>query len=175
MASAITWLPPAKSRRIMEGSKMAEQLPFVVGNEVEVLVEAPIDNQGIEVIDTQPMIALQPLAETEPDELIIQTSEEIIDDSQEVPIIGEEQEISSMPTSPKEKKRKSKSGKGKSSSGSGKKSSKSKTSQGNEEESVLHELDKPRKWEQKKVQIKTLEGEFSVTMWASGAPYFLLA
>ena len=27
---------------------------------------------------------------------------------------------------------------------------------------------KPRKWEQKKVQIKTMEGEFSVTMWASG-------
>ncbi|XP_061407216.1 transcriptional repressor protein YY1-like [Lethenteron reissneri] len=25
----------------------------------------------------------------------------------------------------------------------------------------------PRRWEQKKVQIKTLEGEFSVTMWAS--------
>ncbi|KAF5283112.1 hypothetical protein FQA39_LY17419 [Lamprigera yunnana] len=28
---------------------------------------------------------------------------------------------------------------------------------------------KPRKWEQKQVQIKTMEGEFSVTMWASGA------
>ena len=25
-----------------------------------------------------------------------------------------------------------------------------------------------RKWEQKQVQIKTLEGEFAVTMWASG-------
>lgn len=25
-----------------------------------------------------------------------------------------------------------------------------------------------KKWEQKQVQIKTLEGEFSVTMWASG-------
>lgn len=25
-----------------------------------------------------------------------------------------------------------------------------------------------RKWEQKQVQIKTMEGEFSVTMWASG-------
>lgn len=28
---------------------------------------------------------------------------------------------------------------------------------------------KPKKWEQKQVQIRTLEGEFSVTMWASGA------
>lgn len=27
---------------------------------------------------------------------------------------------------------------------------------------------KTRKWEQKQVQIRTLEGEFSVTMWASG-------
>ena len=25
-----------------------------------------------------------------------------------------------------------------------------------------------KKWEQKQVQIKTLEGEFSVTMWSSG-------
>lgn len=30
-------------------------------------------------------------------------------------------------------------------------------------------LGRPRKWEQKQVQIRTLEGEFSVTMWASGA------
>ncbi|XP_025409722.1 transcriptional repressor protein YY1-like isoform X3 [Sipha flava] len=29
-------------------------------------------------------------------------------------------------------------------------------------------LGRPRKWEQKQVQIRTLEGEFSVTMWASG-------
>lgn len=28
---------------------------------------------------------------------------------------------------------------------------------------------KPRRWEQKQVQIKTMEGEFSVTMWSSGA------
>lgn len=28
---------------------------------------------------------------------------------------------------------------------------------------------KPRHWEQKKVQIKTMEGEFSVVMWAAGA------
>lgn len=28
---------------------------------------------------------------------------------------------------------------------------------------------RPRRWEQKQVQIKTMEGEFSVTMWASGA------
>lgn len=27
---------------------------------------------------------------------------------------------------------------------------------------------RPRRWEQRQVQIKTMEGEFSVTMWASG-------
>ncbi|KNC26091.1 Polycomb protein PHO [Lucilia cuprina] len=33
---------------------------------------------------------------------------------------------------------------------------------------ILEETMKPRRWEQKQVQIKTMEGEFSVTMWASG-------
>lgn len=32
----------------------------------------------------------------------------------------------------------------------------------------MHVESRPRKWEQKQVQIKTMEGEFSVTMWASG-------
>lgn len=35
--------------------------------------------------------------------------------------------------------------------------------------SGMIQIDKSsRKWEQKQVQIRTLEGEFSVTMWASG-------
>lgn len=34
---------------------------------------------------------------------------------------------------------------------------------------IEHHTIKPRRWEQKQVQIKTMEGEFSVTMWASGA------
>jgi len=39
-------------------------------------------------------------------------------------------------------------------------------------ESLFHsasDLDKETTWQQKRVSIKTLEGEFSVTMWASGA------
>lgn len=35
-------------------------------------------------------------------------------------------------------------------------------------EVIMEESPKPRRWEQKQVQIKTMEGEFSVTMWASG-------
>ncbi|XP_020808746.1 polycomb protein PHO isoform X2 [Drosophila serrata] len=34
--------------------------------------------------------------------------------------------------------------------------------------SILNTSGKSRRWEQKLVQIKTMEGEFSVTMWASG-------
>lgn len=33
---------------------------------------------------------------------------------------------------------------------------------------LTEETVRPRRWEQKQVQIKTMEGEFSVTMWASG-------
>ena len=37
-------------------------------------------------------------------------------------------------------------------------------------DSIDHKpVTKPRRWEQKQVQIKTMEREFSVTMWASGA------
>ena len=39
-------------------------------------------------------------------------------------------------------------------------------------ESLFHSAsdeDKETTWQQKRVSIKTLEGEFSVTMWASGA------
>lgn len=45
-----------------------------------------------------------------------------------------------------------------------------KKSGGGGKKSYLSGGGEPRKWEQKQVQIKTLEGEFSVTMWASGKP-----
>lgn len=37
------------------------------------------------------------------------------------------------------------------------------------EAAMVEPAHKPRHWEQKKVQIKTMEGEFSVVMWAAGA------
>lgn len=49
---------------------------------------------------------------------------------------------------------------------------KKKPSSKNGLESLFHsasDLDKETTWQQKRVSIKTLEGEFSVTMWASGA------
>ena len=151
---------------------MADQAIAAVANEVEVLVEGNTDNQeGLPLgIDTQPMIALQPFSET--DELVIQTNEDGLEDSQEVPAVGEEHEIASVPSSPKERKKKGKSGKGKSSQGSGKKAFK-RSLQTGDEEGGRNEVEKPRKWERKKVQIKTLEGEFAVTMWASGKASYL--
>lgn len=35
-------------------------------------------------------------------------------------------------------------------------------------DNIIEPIHKPRRWEQRQVQIKTMEGEFSVTMWASG-------
>ena len=146
---------------------MAEQAIAAVASEVEVLVEGNTDSQHVLSLgtDAQPMIALQPFSEA--DELVIHTTEDGLEDSQEVPAVGEEHEIASVPSSPKERKKKSRSGKGKSGQGSGKKAFK-RSLQTGDDDSGRNEVDKPRKWERKKVQIKTLEGEFAVTMWASG-------
>jgi len=145
---------------------MAEQAIAAVASEVEVLVEGNTDNQHVLSLgaDAQPMIALQPFSEA--DELVIHTTEDGLEDSQEVPAVGEEHEIASVPSSPKERKKKPRSSKGKSGQGSGKKAFK-RSLQTGDDEAGRNEVDKPRKWERKKVQIKTLEGEFAVTMWAS--------
>ena len=96
--------------------------------------------------------------------LIIEVIEEVIDQSHvdEIPNIAQEQEISSevqeSSTPSNIKKRKLKINKSKS----------LKKSKGVNDEEGTTDIDVPRKWERKKVQIKTLEGEFSVTVWASG-------
>ena len=134
----------------------------------------PVD-MPIETVETteetieevQPMIALQPLPEPEHEEIVLQTSEEVVGDSLvvygEIPVPQPEIEIQTEEISPSTSRR----GKG------GKK-------RGNKGKNVLDFIDTgdsdvsfdtsggTRRWEQKQVQIKTLEGEFSVTMWASG-------
>ncbi|XP_028396263.1 transcriptional repressor protein YY1-like isoform X2 [Dendronephthya gigantea] len=64
---------------------MAEQqqhhLPGV--GEVEVEVETMLEPQQEIQIETQPMIALQPLAEPEREEVVVQTSEEVIEESRQ--------------------------------------------------------------------------------------------
>ena len=134
-------------------------------------VEMPIETveTSEETIEVQPMIALQPLPDAQ-EEIILQTSEEVVGDGDQLVVYGDtipvpqpEIEIQTEEVSPSTSKR----GKG------GKR-------KGNRGKSVLDFIDTgdsdvsfdtgggTRRWEQKQVQIKTLEGEFSVTMWASG-------
>ena len=162
-------------------SKMAS----VVGSEVEIddgcdvqieevevepiPVELPceaIETVG-ETVEIQPMIALQPLPEAG-EEVILQTTEEIVGDTSNLVYVDTIQvptpeiEITTDEQSPSTSK-KGKGGKRKikttgiivdGSTGIG--------------ELTFDPNSTTRRWEQKQVQIKTLEGEFSVTMWASG-------
>ncbi|XP_063804415.1 transcriptional repressor protein YY1 isoform X2 [Pseudophryne corroboree] len=128
----------------------------------------------------QPMIALQPLDPDDPSHhhqevILVQTREEVVggDDSDLRPDDGyEDQILIPVPAPAGEDEyieqtlvtvagKSSGGGRGKKGGSGGKRSGKkSYLSGGGAEPSA-------RKWEQKQVQIKTLEGEFSVTMWAS--------
>lgn len=131
--------------------------------EIETIpVEMPIETveTTIAEIDTnQPMIALQPLPEPGREEVILQTTEEVVGADQlgivqyEIPVpVPEETIIETEPSVSKKMK------------GRGKRIPR----RGELSELSLDSERSNRKWEQKQVQIKTLEGEFSVTMWASG-------
>lgn len=133
--------------------------------------------------DGQPMIALQPLVTDDPSSIhhhqeviLVQTREEVVggDDSDlhtdggsgfedqiliPVPAPGVEDEYieqTLVTVAGKSSVGRVKRGGGTGGKKAGKKSYLSGAEAGG------------RKWEQKQVQIKTLEGEFSVTMWASG-------
>ena len=159
----------------------------VVGSEVEIQDVGDVNIQEVEVeqipiempietvettgetIEVQPMIALQPLPESGHEEIVLQTAEEVVGtvgDNQQyiyvdnIPVPAPEIEICTDDSFPSTSKK----GKG------GKKKGLRGKYIG---ETSLNELSLDpaavgRKWEQKQVQIKTLEGEFSVTMWASG-------
>ena len=134
--------------------------------EVEAIqVEMPIETvETTDEVSVQPMIALQPLPESIGEEIVLQTREEVVGDpnlvyTDTIPVPAPEIEISTEEVIPMRK------GKG------GKKKGKSRN--------IVHSNNlgvadlgigdsSVKKWEQKQVQIKTLEGEFSVTMWASG-------
>lgn len=106
----------------------------------------------------QPMIALQPLPEPGREEIILQTQEEIVCSEDPLSVYDQmqvpDQEIY-VETSPGPSRKGGRKGKR-----GGRFKNDNFMSDGTET--------KARKWEQKQVQIKTLEGEFSVTMWASG-------
>ena len=143
----------------------------IIGSEVEIQeveietvpVELPIETveTSDNTIEVQPMIALQPLPEAGHEEIVLQTREEVVGDlvcgdGISVPAPDIELVTEDVTTSRKGKGGKKRTNKSKYISNAG-----------------LNDLslDIPssnKKWEQKQVQIKTLEGEFSVTMWASG-------
>uniref|UniRef100_A0A131YJC2 Transcription factor YY n=2 Tax=Rhipicephalus TaxID=426455 RepID=A0A131YJC2_RHIAP len=140
--------------------------PEIQEVEIEAIpVEMPVETvvTTVEAVEGQPMIALQPLPEPGREEIILQTQEEIvgsIDADHEalagydnIPVPTPEVLIETSPSTSGKRGRKGKrGGKGRSFGGE-----------------LTFETDRStRKWEQKQVQIKTLEGEFSVTMWASG-------
>lgn len=140
--------------------------PEIQEVEIEAIpVEMPVETvvTTVESVEGQPMIALQPLPEPGREEIILQTQEEIvgsIDADHEalsgydnIPVPTPEVLIETSPSTSGKRGRKGKrGGKGRGFGGE-----------------LTFETDRStRKWEQKQVQIKTLEGEFSVTMWASG-------
>lgn len=125
-------------------------------------VEIPCETveTTIECVDGQPMIALQPLPDPGRDEIILQTQEEIVGTVDPLSVYDQ------IPV-PTESDIYAESSPGPSRRGH-KKPKKGGRFRGNEQYIGEMAETKTRKWEQKQVQIRTLEGEFSVTMWASG-------
>ena len=147
----------------------------VIGSEVEIAeveveaipVEMPIETVvETDEVSVQPMIALQPLPEPAVEEIVLQTREEVVGDpnlvyTDSIPVPAPEIEISTEETVPVRK------GKGGRRKGGKSRNLVSATSISGIGDLGLDPTS-AKKWEQKQVQIKTLEGEFSVTMWASG-------
>ncbi|KAG9336398.1 hypothetical protein JZ751_002745 [Albula glossodonta] len=169
--------------------------------EIVELHEIEVETIPVETIETtvvggddddehhQPMIALQPLVTDDPNQvhhhqevILVQTREEVVggDDSDlraddgfedqiliPVPVPAAEEEYIEQTLVTVAGKSSSVGRVKKGGGGSGKKAGK---------KSYLSAAEASgRKWEQKQVQIKTLEGEFSVTMWASGKPCFYVS
>ena len=157
----------------------------IVGSEVEIQ-ESDVCDVQIEEVEIEPIpvemptetieitdqhidghhITLQPMPEAG-EEIILQTTEEIVGDSNmmcidNIPVPTPEIEIATEEQLPSTSKK----GKG------GKKKQKTKglfvDGDSGIGELTFDPNSTTRRWEQKQVQIKTLEGEFSVTMWASG-------
>lgn len=148
----------------------------VIGSEVEIQevevesipVEMPIETVETtdDTVEVQPMIALQPLPEPAQEEIVLQTREEVVGDPNlvydTIPVPAPEIEICTEETTTT---RKGKGGKKKGAKNRG-------LSNVGLAGDLGLDVSSTKKWEQKQVQIKTLEGEFSVTMWATG--WFLL-
>lgn len=165
-----------------DGSEMPAEIVELHEIEVETIPVETIETTvvgGDDDDEHQPMIALQPLVTDDPNQvhhqevILVQTREEVVggdesdlrtDDGFEdqilipVPAPGSEEEYIGQTLVTVAGK--SSMGRMKKGGSGGKKAGKKTYLSAGEATG--------RKWEQKQVQIKTLEGEFSVTMWASG-------
>ncbi|XP_034943260.1 transcriptional repressor protein YY1-like isoform X1 [Chelonus insularis] len=139
--------------------------PDIQEVEIETIpVEIPCETveTTIEGEDGQPIIALQPLPEPGREEIILQTQEEIVGSDplsvyDQIPVPDNDIYVESSPGPSRKTNKKARKG------GNSRFRAPDHTIFGD-----MGTETKARKWEQKQVQIKTLEGEFSVTMWASG-------
>lgn len=172
--------PEIKMASFVESEVEIQDVGDVQIQEVEVehiQVEMPIETveTSDETIESQPMIALQPMPEvSHQEEVIYQTAgEEVVGDPNLVYVDTipdtSEIEISTADVFPISS-RKGKTPKKRQQLGIGRVKLEGESSIS---EFFIDPSMTPRRWEQKQVQIKTLEGEFSVTMWASGE-YFIL-
>lgn len=134
--------------------------PDIQEIEIETIpVEIPCETveTTIECVEGQQMLSLQGLP-PDREEIILQTQEEIVGAVdplavyEQIPVPDNELYVETSPGPSKRGQRKPK------------KTPRFRTS---DQFPDITET-KTRKWEQKQVQIRTLEGEFSVTMWASG-------
>lgn len=161
-STAVDEVWPA-SKQEEDRDKMAEHQPHHLPGvgEVEVEVETMLEPQQEIQIETQPMIALQPLAEPEREEVVVQTSEEVIDESRQHELVE---------SPPPRNKRKGRPGRYKDAGKHSRLQGTRGSGRGGKRDEDDDDFDQKgtRKWEQRQVQIKTLEGEFSVVMWASG-------
>lgn len=133
--------------------------------ELEIQNQVEIESDSVDIpcdavdMDGRSIVSLQALQDNR-DDLILETTEEVVgcgDDAlayEEIPL---EQDINYIEAIPGPSRRL-------------KKTNRRMGTKFRESEQFLEtsEVRPNKKWEQKKVQIKTLEGEFSVTMWASG-------
>lgn len=155
-----------------DGSEMPAEIVELHEIEVETIETTIVGEDG----EHQPMVALQPLDADVPhsihpqEVILVQTREEVVGDDDSdlhaddgfedqilIPVPAAEEDFIEQTLVTVDGKS-SAAGRVKRSAG-GKRAGK---------KSYLAGGEVGRKWEQKQVQIKTLEGEFSVTMWSSG-------
>ncbi|KAG8192819.1 hypothetical protein JTE90_014601 [Oedothorax gibbosus] len=128
----------------------------------DILVGMPVETVVSTSCDDQQLISLQPLLDGSNQGIILQPQEEVVGpDSESEGLSAYEQiPVSTSDVIYDSSSHANKRGrKGKRSGGKGKLT----------EEQVSEHKRAARKWDRKQVQIKTLEGEFSVTVWASGS------